>query len=73
MKTIEIYEKTKTSELQSLLKQYETYIENGNLILERHSAEISAESMKVLKDTMNDYQIDVALLRMELNKRLWFN
>jgi hypothetical protein len=73
-KTIEIYEKTETKELQILLKQYETYLENGNVLLklfEKKKKNLIGNDFKKLKTTMNDYEIDEHLIRMELNKRLW--
>jgi hypothetical protein len=73
-KTIEIYEKTETKELQILLKQYETYLENGNVLLklfEKDKKNLIGNDFKKLKTTMNDYEIDEHLIRMELNKRLW--
>jgi len=73
MKTIEIYEKTKTKKLQLLLNQYETYVENGNLILEKFEENnVKDEGYVALKNKVNDYEIDVHLIRMILTKRLWF-
>lgn len=66
MKTIEFYEKVKTNKLQSLLKKYE---------LEQNEIELNLEENfnSELKNTSDDYEIDIHLIRMELNKRLWFN
>jgi hypothetical protein len=73
MKTIEIYEKTKTKKLQLLLNQYETYVENGNLLLEKFEKNnVKDEGYNTLKNNVNDYEIDVHLIRMILIKRLWF-
>jgi hypothetical protein len=72
MKTIEIYEQTETNELQMLLKQFETYLDNGEILLNRFEKENYDEYLK-LKKKMNDCDIDVHLIRMELNKRFWLN
>lgn len=67
MKTIEIYEKTKTKELQALLTKYEIYLEEGNIHLERYSND---DNQKLLEE-MKNYEIDINLIRMELTKRIW--
>jgi hypothetical protein len=73
MKTIEIYEKTKTKKLQLLLNQYETYVENGSILLEKFEENnVKDEGYMTLKNNVNDYEIDVHLIRMILTKRLWF-
>jgi hypothetical protein len=71
MKTIETYEKTKTQELQILLKEYETFLENTYLLIDR--AKLKNENFDELEKVSNDYEIDASLIRMELTKRLWNN
>lgn len=64
MKTIEIYEKTETSKLQKMLKTYENNLKKIELdILKCPNDELNKEIV--------DYEIDISLIRMELNKRLW--
>lgn len=67
-KTIEIYEQKKTAELQSLLKQFEIDLEDVVLI---DKSKIKGENYDDLQNLSNDLDIDVHLIRMELNKRLW--
>lgn len=69
MKTIEIYEETETKTLQSLLKEYETFLENTDLLIER--AKLRNEKFDELEKMSKDYEIDVSLIRTELTKRLW--
>jgi len=71
MKTVETYEKTETLELQMLLKQYETFLENTEILIER--AKSKDEDCSKLEKISKDYEIDMNLIRMELTKRLWFN
>ena len=71
MKTIETYEKTKTQELQILLKEYETFLENTDLLIER--AKLKNENYDKLQKMSDDYEIDIHLIRMQLTKRLWLN
>jgi len=71
MKTIETYEKTETLELQMLLTQYETFLENTEILIER--AKSKNEDYSKLEKISKDYEIDMNLIRMELTKRLWFN
>jgi hypothetical protein len=69
MKTIETYEKAKTKELQILLKEYETFLENTNLLIDR--AKMKNLDCSELQKMSDDYEIDASLVRMELTKRLW--
>lgn len=55
--TIKIYEKANTEDLQYLLKKLERCLEYAEIVDD--------------KDKINDYEIDIHLIRMELNKRLW--
>ena len=66
MKTIEFYEKTNTKKLQLLLKKYEPILNDIELNLEDNYD-------SDLKKLSEDYDIDIHLIRMELNKRLWYN
>ena len=68
-KTIEIYEQKKTAELQSLLKQFEIDLEDVDLLIDK--SKIKGENYDDLQNLSNDLDIDVHLIRMELNKRLW--
>jgi hypothetical protein len=69
MKTIEKYEKTKTNKLKVLLNQYDTFLENTNLLIDR--AKLKNENCDELEKMCSDYEIDASLIRMELTKRLW--
>ena len=71
MKTISLYEKTHTWYLRLLLKEYEKTSENNQLLIEK--AKLRNENYRDLEIINNDYEIDIHLIRMELNKRLWFN
>ena len=71
MRTIEFYENVKTKRLQSLLTKFETLSEQIYLLTLRDYFN-SSESLKI-KQLNEDYEIDIHLIRMELNKRLWFN
>lgn len=71
MKTIEIYEQTETKILHSLLKEFETFLENTEVLIDR--AKLKNENYDDLKKMSDDYEIDIHLIRMELSKRLWFN
>lgn len=74
MKTIEIYEKTETSVLQALLKEYEEHSERNEILIdlakENDNGDLQEISEK-LQPINNDYAIDISLMRMELNRRLW--
>jgi hypothetical protein len=69
MKTIEIYEQKDTVELQSLLKKFEIDLEDVDLLIDK--SKIKCENYDNLQHLSNDLDIDVHLIRMELNKRLW--
>lgn len=69
MKTIEIYERKNTAELQSLLKKFEIDLEDVDLLIDK--SKIKGENYDDLQHLSNDLDIDVHLIRMELNKRLW--
>jgi hypothetical protein len=74
MKTIEIYEKTETSKLQEMLKTYEQCLEESELKLASIKCGMSlflSNEREELNKKIIDYEIDVSLIRMELNKRLW--
>ena len=69
MKTVDVYEKKSTKELQFLLKKFETKLEENeikrdNLI----SQKLNSIELKKISD---DYEIDISLIRMELNRRFW--
>jgi hypothetical protein len=71
MKTIEIYEKSKTSELKKLLIEFEEKSEKNELIMDyMKSINKNCDDLQKLND---DYEIDISLIRMELTKRLWYN
>ena len=71
MKTIERYEKLETSMLQNLLEDFETLLEENELKMDvKKSKNENCDDMKKVSD---DYEIDISLIRMELNKRLWFD
>ena len=63
--TIEKYEKMRTEKLQRELLSLETALENIELIIDSHGGEINLDESKA------DYEIDISLIRMELNKRFW--
>lgn len=74
MKTIEIYEKTETSKLQNMLKIYEQCLEDSELKLSNIKCGMSLyllNECEELNKKIVDYEIDISLIRMELNKRLW--
>ena len=66
MKTIELYEKTKTEELQKTLIFAEKAFEYNEIVMETAN-----ENYEDLKKDNIDYQIDISLIRMELNRRLY--
>ena len=68
-KKIEVYEQKKTADLQSLLKQFEIDLEDVDLLIDK--SKIKGENYDDLQNLSNDLDIDVHLIRMELNKRLW--
>jgi hypothetical protein len=69
MDTIKMYEQMTTTNLQTILKSLEyLYEQNENLI----ECSISQnEKYEHLKKENDDYDIDIHIIRMELNKRLW--
>jgi hypothetical protein len=69
MKTIELYEKSGTTELQNLLKKYERVSEHNEILMDIAKAE--NRDFGNLNKLNNDYEIDIILLRRELNRRLW--
>lgn len=70
MKTIEFYEGEDTSKLRSLLKNYEKISEKNELLIDKAKEE--GYNYSELEKESNDYEIDIRLIRMELNKRLWY-
>jgi len=70
MKTIEIYEQTETEILKLLLKEYEEKSESNEILMDEYKSE-SKSIYENIKRINNDYEIDIRLIRMELNKRLW--
>lgn len=69
--TIKKYQNTETPVLQNLLKDYEKELEKcENLKLLRIALD---KSNLDIQKTIDDYEIDIHLIRMELNKRLWKN
>lgn len=73
MKTIEIYEKTETSKLQKMLITYENNLKKIELSLFSMESDnlYSIKEYEKLKNKIVDYEIDISIIRMELNKRLW--
>lgn len=68
-KTIEIYEQTDTADLQILLKDYEDKLESNEIFMD--NLKNDKQNVDVFKKLSDDLEIDVHLIRMELNKRLW--
>jgi len=71
MKTIEIYEKTDITELQKLLTHYEAVLQYNEILI--RDSETNDEYLVELEKKSIDYEIDINIIRMELNKRLWEN
>ena len=69
MKTIEQYEITDTVKLQSLLKKFEKISERNEILIEMAIEENT--NCEDLQKENSDYAIDISLIRMELNRRLW--
>lgn len=67
--TIKFYEQLKTEKLQNLLKGLETAYYNTDYIMSE--VQKNGDSVHSFQQKMIDYQIDISLIRMELNKRLW--
>lgn len=70
MKTIEYYENLETTKLQKLLKKLEDIYETNELSID--NAKIENHNYYELERENKDYEIDIRLIRMELNKRLWY-
>jgi hypothetical protein len=66
---VEIYEGMENTELQSLLKKYEDFSESLELVIEDCISR--GKNYDDLKKKNSDYAIDISLIRMELNRRLW--
>ena len=74
MKTIKNYEKTETVKLQELLKKYENCLEKLESELSNTECGMNLyllNECEKLKNKIADYEIDISIIRMELNKRLW--
>ncbi len=70
MKTIEKYEKTKTSELKKLLIEFERKSEKNELIMDYMKLiNRNCDDLQIINE---DYDIDINLIRMELTKRMWY-
>lgn len=67
--TIKFYRKLKTENLRSLLKSLETAQYNTEFLINQF--EKNGESTYNLEKKMVDYEIDISIIRTELNKRLW--
>ena len=67
--TIKFYRKMKTESLKTLLNSYETMLYNTDILIEE--SKNNNNDYTELEKKLNDYDIDVSLIRMELNKRLW--
>ena len=68
--TIGFYEELKTVTLQNLLNGLETAQYNTDYII--GEVEKNGDSVYEFENKMVDYEIDISLIRMELNKRLWY-
>lgn len=68
MKTIDLYEKKSSSELKSLYKDFEKKMTEVEILIKESDSNLEVEHLKKI---MGDYEIDISLIRMELNKRLW--
>lgn len=69
MKTFEYYEKLETKKLQKLLKTFEQIHEENEVVIDFAKSE--NHSYDNLEQENKDYEIDISLIRMELNRRLW--
>ncbi len=67
--TIGFYEELKTVNLQNLLSGLETAQYNTEYII--GEVEKNGGVVCELENKMVDYEIDISIIRMELNKRLW--
>lgn len=68
-KIIDFYSNTKTEELKKMLKKYEKISEKNEILMDM--AKEANDSYDELKKENDDYEIDIRLIRMELNRRLW--
>lgn len=71
MKTIEKYEKSETDELKKLLEYHEKVSKLINLQIKKFN--ISDKQYQKFKNISCNCEIDINLIRMELNKRLWYS
>jgi hypothetical protein len=69
-KIIDFYGNIKTEELKKLLKKYEKISEKNEILIDMAKEENN--NYDDLKKENDDYEIDIRLIRMELNRRLWY-
>lgn len=67
--TIKFYERLKTENLRNLLSGLETAQYNTEYIM--NEVQKNGGSVSDFERKMIDYEIDISLIRMELNRRLW--
>ena len=67
--TIKFYQKLETRKLKILLKNFEIAQNNTENIME--VSEKEGYNVFELVEKISDFEIDIRLIRMELNKRLW--
>jgi len=67
--TVKLYEEMKTESLKNLLKGLETVLYNTDFLM--NEMEKNGDPVDKISEKIVDYEIDVSLIRMELNKRLW--
>jgi len=72
-----MYEKLGTANLRSLLNKYENFVEKIEILMEKSKANESIMKVKEasvilseMKKISNNYEIDIHLIRMELDRRL---
>jgi hypothetical protein len=70
MKATDLYETTSTTDLQSLLLKTETTFENGQILLDLFDDDGDTD-YEIIKKKCIDCEIDISLIRMELNRRLY--
>jgi hypothetical protein len=68
-KIIDFYGNIKTEELKKMLKKYEKISEKNEILIDM--AKEANDNYDELKKENDDYEIDIRLIRMELNRRLW--
>lgn len=61
----DFYQELDTEKLKKILKSLEIAYYNMDYIINDDVSHVD------LKEKMEDYEIDISLIRMELNKRLW--